>query len=73
MVRAISLPLGEGSASPRKWSPIIILNGADDATRLLPATQWHYVHTKDNSVDIASRGPMPVDLLANELWWKELK
>ena len=31
---------------------------------------WHYVATKDNPADIASRGATPQELLDSELWWE---
>ena len=31
---------------------------------------WHYVNTKDNPADIASRGMHFQQLASNELWWK---
>jgi len=31
---------------------------------------WHYVNTKDNPADVASRGMHIQQLASNELWWK---
>ena len=32
--------------------------------------EWHYVNTKDNPADIASRGMHIQQLASNELWWQ---
>ena len=32
--------------------------------------KWHYVNTKDNPADIASRGMHIQQLASNELWWR---
>ena len=35
--------------------------------------QWHYVETKSNPADIASRGAGAQELIDNPLWWNELE
>ena len=36
----------------------------------LPPSQWHYVPTKSNPADIASRVATPAELLNSSLWWE---
>ena len=36
----------------------------------LPPSQWHYVPTKSNPTDLASREATPAELLNSSLWWE---
>ena len=53
---------------PSRWKTFV----ANRTTQILEITspnQWHYIDTKLNPADLASRGLLPSDLVHNDLWW----
>lgn len=56
------------NSHPSRWKMYI----ASRTTKILDnikSDQWAYVNTKHNPADLASRGLLPSDLIANQLWW----
>ncbi|CAB0043213.1 unnamed protein product [Trichogramma brassicae] len=53
---------------PSRW-PVFVANRCSEIVTLLPQASWHYVNTKHNPADVASRG-CPVSVLREDrLWW----
>ena len=51
-----------------RWKTFVANRVSMIQERVDPAC-WHHVDSKSNPADPASRGLMPVDLVANSLWW----
>ena len=47
-----------------------VSNRISRTSRILPPEVWHYVPTKQNPADCASRGIKATELLAHPLWWQ---
>ena len=47
-----------------------VANRVAHILELLPNTLWHYVDTKNNPADPASRGLLAPQLISHPLWWK---
>ncbi|XP_043466289.1 uncharacterized protein LOC122501089 [Leptopilina heterotoma] len=56
------------SSDPSRW-PVYIANRVSKIQRSLPSVLWHYIPTKENPADIATRGTDPGTLSAMRLWW----
>lgn len=54
--------------SPRRWETYVG-NRVAKIQKLSDKEKWHYVGTKENPADIASRGMTPKDLVQSDLWW----
>ncbi|CAB0030723.1 unnamed protein product, partial [Trichogramma brassicae] len=53
---------------PSRW-PVFVANRCSEIVTLLPQASWHYVNTKHNPANVASRG-CPVSVLREDrLWW----
>ncbi|XP_072400755.1 uncharacterized protein [Diabrotica undecimpunctata] len=48
---------------------VFVGNRISEIQRLSQSHSWHYVASKDNPADIASRGSYPHELLNQRLWW----
>ncbi|XP_045535769.1 uncharacterized protein LOC123721327 [Papilio machaon] len=55
------------SDHPSRWKTFVA-NRTSEILTALDSTQWHYVDTKNNPADIASRGTTPTSLLNDSLW-----
>ncbi|XP_045541390.1 uncharacterized protein LOC123722864 [Papilio machaon] len=55
------------SDHPSRWKTFVA-NRTSEILTALDSTQWHYVDTKNNPADIASRGTTPTSLLNASLW-----
>ncbi|XP_076247814.1 uncharacterized protein LOC143187487 [Calliopsis andreniformis] len=55
---------------PSRWPPYVA-NRVAEIQRLLPRARWHHVRSSENPADCASRGLLPAELSAFELWWRE--
>ncbi|XP_073950909.1 uncharacterized protein [Choristoneura fumiferana] len=53
---------------PMRWKPFV-KNRVVEIIETIEPARWFYVNTKHNPADPASRGVMPMKLLAMELWW----
>lgn len=53
---------------PMRWKPFV-KNRVVEIIETIEPSRWFYVNTKHNPADPASRGVMPLKLLAMELWW----
>lgn len=53
---------------PNKWKTFVA-NRVSKIHALSEKDQWHYINTKANPADMASRGLLPSELCNNELWW----
>ncbi|XP_075159384.1 uncharacterized protein LOC142232519 [Haematobia irritans] len=56
------------SKSPGSWKTFVA-NRVSDIIQVVDFSKWHHVASEENPADLASRGLMPPDLVANELWW----
>ena len=54
---------------PAIW-PTFVANRTSEISTLLPHANWHYVNTKVNLADIATRGRSVEELQADKLWWE---
>jgi len=57
-------------ASDQKHFKIFISNRVAKIYELLPNCEWHYVSTKDNPADPASRGLMPQAMVSSSIYWE---
>lgn len=46
-----------------------VANRVAQTQELIPSSCWHYVPSKDNPADCASRGILATDLVQHPLWW----
>ncbi|UYV74609.1 hypothetical protein LAZ67_12000264 [Cordylochernes scorpioides] len=53
----------------RHWKPFVG-NRIAEVQRLTLHSSWHYVISKDNPADCASRGITPSELVDHSLWWR---
>ncbi|XKL60216.1 hypothetical protein PGB90_001232 [Kerria lacca] len=53
--------------SPESWKSFVA-NRTRDILQIIPASQWHYVRTKENPADLATRGVSAQTFLASRLW-----
>ncbi|UYV61264.1 hypothetical protein LAZ67_1004155, partial [Cordylochernes scorpioides] len=53
----------------RHWKPFVG-NRIAEIQRLTLHSSWHYVISKNNSADCASRGITPSELVDHSLWWR---
>ncbi|UYV72585.1 hypothetical protein LAZ67_9003861 [Cordylochernes scorpioides] len=53
----------------RHWKPFVG-NRIAEVQRLALHSSWHYVISKDNPADCASRGITPSELVDHSLWWR---
>lgn len=56
-------------SNPKKWSTFVS-NRVGDIRELLPSVKWHYIRSKDNPADLASRGCYPSQIIDNHNWWQ---
>ena len=56
------------NSHPSRWKTFIA-NRTSEILEFMTASQWHYIRSKSNPADIASRGILPQDLINNSLWW----
>uniref|UniRef100_A0ABD2XDY7 Integrase catalytic domain-containing protein n=1 Tax=Trichogramma kaykai TaxID=54128 RepID=A0ABD2XDY7_9HYME len=54
---------------PARW-PVFVANRCADIVQHVPQACWHYVNTRQNPADLASRGCTVSDLLCDRLWWQ---
>ena len=52
-----------------KRMKLYVVNRISKTNKLMPPQVWHYVPTKDNPADCASRGLSARELLEHSLWW----
>lgn len=52
-----------------KWKTYVA-NRVEQIYKVSEINHWYYVASKHNPADCASRGQLPEQLIANELWWK---
>ena len=52
-----------------KRMKLYVANRICKTNKLLPPSVWHYVPTKENPADCASRGISAKELLEHQLWW----
>lgn len=55
-------------ADPKRWKPFVS-NRVASIQKLMNFQKWHYVSSKHNPADCASRGITFVELNKHELWW----
>lgn len=55
--------------SPERWKPFVA-NRVKKITSVMPPNTWHYINTKENPADAASRGLTTSQLLEHALWWQ---
>uniref|UniRef100_A0ABD2WYW1 Integrase catalytic domain-containing protein n=1 Tax=Trichogramma kaykai TaxID=54128 RepID=A0ABD2WYW1_9HYME len=53
---------------PAKW-PVFVANRCADIITHVPQASWHYINTKQNPADVASRGCNVACLRSDRLWW----
>lgn len=53
---------------PNKWKTFVA-NRVSRINELSQQSHWHYINTKANPADLASRGVLPADLKESKLWW----
>ncbi|XP_031639984.1 uncharacterized protein LOC116351968 [Contarinia nasturtii] len=53
---------------PSRWKTFVA-NRVSIVQQVTEKSQWHYVNTKANPADLASRGLLPKQLIDNKLWW----
>ncbi|XP_063383320.1 uncharacterized protein LOC134669601 [Cydia fagiglandana] len=61
--------LGWLQGEPNRWKPFVA-NRVKQITEVMPSKQWHYVNTKENPADAASRGWYASQLLSDQSLWK---
>ena len=54
--------------SPKRYK-LYVSNRISRINRIMPSEIWHYVPTKENPADCASRGITAKELLSHPLWW----
>ncbi|XP_076236255.1 uncharacterized protein LOC143180421 [Calliopsis andreniformis] len=54
---------------PSRWSTYVA-NRVAKIQGLLPRARWHHVRGSENPADCASRGLLPAELSAFQLWWR---
>ena len=54
---------------PAKW-PTFVANRTSEINTSLPQAHWHYISTKVNPADIATRGRSVEELKNEKLWWE---
>ncbi|XP_070526960.1 uncharacterized protein [Cardiocondyla obscurior] len=57
------------NSHPSKWKDFV-RNRVAAIHDLLPTSKWHFVPSKQNPADCATRGITPDKLINNLLWWK---
>lgn len=55
--------------SPERWKPFVA-NRVKKITSTMPPESWHYINTKENPADAASRGLTSTQLIEHKLWWQ---
>ena len=50
--------------------PVFVAHRVNKINTLMDHNQWRYVETSVNPADLLSRGLLPKELLAAQLWWK---
>lgn len=55
--------------SPERWKPFVA-NRVKKITATMPPESWHYINTKENPADAASRGLTSTQLIEHKLWWQ---
>lgn len=55
-------------SDPTRWKTFVA-NRVSRIQGISKPEEWHYVNTKANPADFASRGLLPAQLLDNKLWW----
>lgn len=55
-------------SDPRRWQ-VFVSNRVSVIQSILPVENWHHVDGKQNPSDCASRGILPSELVAHDLWW----
>ncbi|CAB0039804.1 unnamed protein product [Trichogramma brassicae] len=53
---------------PARW-PVFVANRCADIVNQVPQANWHYINTKQNPADLASRGCEVAALQNDRLWW----
>lgn len=53
---------------PSKWK-VFIANRTTQILDFLGVEHWHYIDTKHNPADYASRGLFPNEIICNSFWW----
>lgn len=53
---------------PTRWK-VFIANRTTQILEFLSVDHWHYIDTKHNPADYASRGLFPNEIISNSLWW----
>jgi hypothetical protein len=53
---------------PNRWKTFIA-NRVAQINEFIPNATWHYVSSKENPADCASRGISPSELKSHKLWW----
>lgn len=55
-------------SDPGRWKTFVA-NRVSRIQNLSKPENWHYINTKANPADFASRGLLPIQLVDNKLWW----
>lgn len=55
-------------SDPCRWKTFVANRVSRIQTTSKPE-EWHYINTKANPADFASRGLLPMELMDNKLWW----
>ncbi|XP_014215747.1 uncharacterized protein LOC106644640 [Copidosoma floridanum] len=50
-------------------APVFVANRCSDIHHLMPSVKWHHISSKQNPADLASRGILPSQLIAKQLWF----
>lgn len=56
------------NSDPNRWKTFVA-NRVSRIQNFSDPNQWHYINTKANPTDFASRGLLPEQQIQNELWW----
>ncbi|XP_023248122.1 uncharacterized protein LOC111643960 [Copidosoma floridanum] len=56
------------NAPPSKW-PVFVANRCSDIHHLMLSVKWHHISSKQNPADLSSRGILPSQLIAKQLWF----
>lgn len=53
--------------SPEHWKPFVA-NRVREIQKVVPPENWHYIRSRENPADLATRGVTVAKMLANPLW-----
>lgn len=64
-----SVALAWIQSCPSRWKTFVA-NRVSHIQEIIAPDRWRHVGTLSNPADVGSRGMLPADLIACELWWK---